>query len=402
MNQSRQLAAAGLMAIAVAFGFARYGYGLFVPAFRDAFDLSTEALGFIAAGAYASYLVALLVTGALVARVGPRLPVVIGGLSAAGGMAMIALAGDTPMLVAGVLLAATSPGWSWAPFSDAVARMIGPESRSRTLSIITTGTTFGILVAGPAALVAGGAWRGAWIAFAVVALAVTAWNALLLPAGPHGRGSEEGRSALPELRWQWFIGPRSVRLFAVAVLFGFTGTVYWTYAVDLVSRAGGFPASAGPLFWTTVGIAGIAGVATGDVISRLGLRRSLVATLAALGVATGILGAAPSSWVALGISAALFGSSFMALSAILVNWTSTVFPGQPGTGFSATQVFLAVGTITGPALMGIVAGRFGMETAFIVTALLALLTALVRPGEEAHSASQEGSARTGENREKNR
>lgn len=241
MNRARQLAAAGLLAIAVAFGFARYGYGLFVPEFRNAFGLSTEALGFIAAGAYASYLAALLVTGALVARVGPRLPVVIGGLSAAAGMAMIALAPNTPMLVAGVLLAAASPGWSWAPFSDAVARMIRPESQSRTLSIITTGTTFGVLVAGPAALVAGGAWRGAWIAFAVVALAVTVWNALLLPAGPHGKGGEEGRAALPELRWRWFIGPRSVRLFAVAASFGFTGTVYWTYAVDLVSRAGGCP-----------------------------------------------------------------------------------------------------------------------------------------------------------------
>ncbi|MEX2425155.1 MAG: MFS transporter [Thermomicrobiaceae bacterium] len=387
MNQSRQLTAAGLLAIAVAFGFARYGYGLFLPEFRNAFDLSTEVLGFIAAGAYASYLAALLITGALVARVGPRLPVVIGGLSAVAGMAMIALAANTPILVAGVLLAATSPGWSWAPFSDAVARMIDPESQSRTLSIITTGTTFGILVAGPAALVAGGAWRGAWVAFAVVALAVTAWNAFLLPAGPHGREGEDGGAALPELRWEWFFGPRSVRLFAVAASFGFTGTVYWTYAVDLISRSGGFTPSAGPLLWTAVGVAGIAGIATGDLISRLGLGSSLVAALTALGVATGLLGAAPMSWVALGISAALFGTSFMVMSALLVTWTSTVFPDQPGTGFSATQVFMAVGTITGPALMGVVAGRFGMETAFLVTALLALLTVLVRPREEVYSAS---------------
>jgi predicted MFS family arabinose efflux permease len=388
IDQSRQLAAAGLLAIAVAFGFARYGYGLFVPEFRDTFDLSTEAVGFIAAGAYASYLAALLVTGALVARVGPRLPVVIGGLSAAAGMAMIGLAPNTPVFVVGVLLAATSPGWSWAPFSDAVARMIDPDSQSRTLSIITTGTTFGVLVAGPAALVASGAWRGAWIAFALVALAVTVWNALLLPTGPHGNGDEEeGNAARPEFRWRWFFGPGSARLFAVAASFGFAGTVYWTYAVDLVSSAGGFSASAGPLLWTAVGFTGIAGVATGDIISRLGLRLSLIAGLTALGVATGVLGAVPTSWVTLGISAALFGTSFMALSALLVTWTSTVFPDQPGTGFSATQIFLAAGTITGPAIMGVVASRFGMETVFIITGLLALSTALVKPNEEVHSAS---------------
>ena len=380
MSRPAQLAPAGLLAIAVAFGLARYGYGLFLPEFRDAFGLSTEALGFIAAGAYTSYLAALLVTGALVARVGPRLPVVIGGLSAAVGMAMIALAPNTTMLVVGVLLAATSPGWSWAPFSDAVARMVSPGSQSRVLSIITTGTTFGILVAGPAALVAGEAWRGAWVAFALLALVVTVWNAVLLPGGPHSNGSEE-ESALPELRWQWFIGPRSVRLFAVAVSFGFTGTVYWTYAVDLVTSAGAFSPSAGPLFWAAVGFAGIAGVATGDLISRMGLGLSLIGSLTALGLATAVLGAAPTSWVALGISAALFGTSFMGLSALLVNWTSAVFPDQPGTGFSATQVFLAVGTITGPAIMGVVAGQLSMETAFIITAVLALLTVLIRPRE---------------------
>jgi predicted MFS family arabinose efflux permease len=79
-----------------------------------------------------------------------------------------------------------------------------------------------------------------------------------------------------------------------------------------------------------------------------------------------------------------------------VTWTSTVFPDQPGTGFSATQVFLAAGTITGPAIMGVVAGRLGMETAFFVTALLALVTALVRPKEEVHSARHEDSTRSGE------
>ncbi len=389
MNPSKQLAPAGLLSIAVAFGFARYGYGLFVPEFREDFGLSTEALGFIAAGAYASYLAALLATGALVARVGPRPLVVIGGLSAAGGMLMIALAQNTILLVIGVILAATSPGWAWAPFSDAVARMISPDIQSRTLSIITTGTTFGILVAGPAALVAGGAWRGAWIAFAVVAIAVTVWDAFLLPSGPHQKDDEDDAAEQPELKPRWFIGSSSTRLFAVAASFGFGGTVYWTYAVDLISDAGGFAESAGPIFWAVVGAAGIAGVATGDVMYRLGLRRSLVGILLALGIATLVLGAAPMSLLALGMSSVLFGASFMAMSSLLVTWNSIVFPNQPGTGFSATQTFLALGTISGPAVMGVFGGRIGMETAFIVTGILVLLTVFVKPQEDVDSAEND-------------
>jgi hypothetical protein len=62
MSRTAHISLAGLSAVAVAFGLARYGYGLFVPVFREAFDLSTEMVGFLASGAYASYLVALIVT----------------------------------------------------------------------------------------------------------------------------------------------------------------------------------------------------------------------------------------------------------------------------------------------------------------------------------------------------
>ena len=81
MNQPRQLTTAGLLAIAVAFGFTRYGYGLFVPEFRGAFGLSTEALGSSRRGLTQA---TLQHCRSLVARVGLPLPVVTGGLSAAG------------------------------------------------------------------------------------------------------------------------------------------------------------------------------------------------------------------------------------------------------------------------------------------------------------------------------
>lgn len=372
MVGARHLGVAGLSAIAVAFGFARYGYGLFLPEFRAEFGLSTGELGVVASGAYASYLAVLLATGALVSRVGPRLPVVVGGLCAGIGMLAISLAPNAAVLIAGVLLAATSPGWSWAPFSDAVSRMVGRRHRGRTLSVITTGTTFGIVVGGSVAFAAG-AWRAAWLFFAVAAFVVMVWNLLILPSGPHGEAEER-----PRLSAGWFFGWRSARLFGVASVFGFGGTVYWTYAVDLIKRAG----LAGPAFWTVVGVSGIAGVATGDLIERAGLRRSLVAGMAALGAAPALLGLSSSSWVAAGVSAVLFGAAFMVMSALLVNWTSAVFPGQPGTGFSATQLFIAAGTIAGPAVTGAFAERFSLQAAFLITAVAVLASVAVRPAEK--------------------
>src|SRR3712207_4635237 len=167
VDAGRRLGLAGFFATAVTFGPARNGYGLFLPEIRSEFGLSTQVLGFVASGLYAGYLGALLAVGLLAARTGPRLPVLVGLLSAGGGMALVALSPSPAVLAAGVVLAGTGAGWSWAPYNDAVGREVPASSRDRVLSIISTGTTFGITVAGVAALAAasyGMPRRAAWVA----------------------------------------------------------------------------------------------------------------------------------------------------------------------------------------------------------------------------------------------
>ncbi len=187
MDAARRLGFAGFSATAATFGPARNGYGLFLPEIREEFGLSTQALGFVASGLYAGYLAALLAVGLLASRIGPRLPVLSGLLSAGVGMALVALSSNPAVLAAGVVLAGTGAGWSWAPYNDAVGRTVPAPSRDRVLSVISTGTTFGIAVTGLVALSAaayGLPWRAAWTAFAAGSLAVAALNATLLPRGP--------------------------------------------------------------------------------------------------------------------------------------------------------------------------------------------------------------------------
>ena len=85
VSKTTRLALAGLCAIAVAYGFARYGYGLFVPVFREEFGLSTETVGLVSSAGYAAYLSAMVLTGFLVGRTGPRFPVVTGVVCAVRG-----------------------------------------------------------------------------------------------------------------------------------------------------------------------------------------------------------------------------------------------------------------------------------------------------------------------------
>lgn len=384
MSGTVRLSTAGFIAIAVTFGPARNGYGLFLPDFREEFGLSVELSGFIASGVQAGFLAALTVVGLAVSKVGPRFLVLLGGLSAALGMALVAFASGVVALAVGVILAGTSSGWSWAPYNDAADRMAPARLHGRVLSVVSTGTTFGIAAAGIVALTVGTSWRAAWLAFAAAAVLAIALNAFVLPAGRHepngGRSSAspEGTSVLG-----WLVRRESLPLFTVALSFGVFSAFYYAFAVDYLSRYSDLPAAAGPLFFVVLGVAGFVGLFTGDMISRFGLRRVLMVILLTQGASALLLGLAPGWWPAVGVSAALFGADVMLMSALLATWSSLVFVEQPSTGFSATLFMLGTGSVVGPAALGTLAGSFGLGAAFLLAGVLSLLTTLVFiPGKE--------------------
>ena len=397
MGEAKRLGLAGFFAIAVAFGPARNGYGLFLPYFREEFELSTVLLGLIASGLYAGYLIALSAVGLLATRVGPRLPVLIGLLAAALGMGLVALAPNAPVLAAGVVLAGTCAGWSWVPYNDAAERGVPERYRDRVLSVVSTGTTFGILAAGLTALAAGASWRGTWFAFALSAMAATVLNALILPSGSHDGDDEEGASQRPG--WRWLMRAEATPLFMVALVFGVMSAFYFSFAVDLVARSGGLSrAAAGPVLYAVVGAAGFAGLFTGDAVSRFGLGRMLLATLIFLSTAAFLLGVAPVSWAFVVLSASLFGAGVMLMSAILSIWSSEVFPESPSRGFSSALFVFGVGLTAGPASLGVLAASFGLEATFMVVAVATMLTALARPKGEAPptgTSSPSGDAQVG-------
>lgn len=407
----------GLLAIAVSYGLARYTYGLFVPNIRDELGLSTKVLGLIASGSYAGYLAAGLVTAATAAVTGPRLPVVIGALSAACGMLLIGLSAGPWSLAAGVILAGTSPGFAYTPFSDAIVRLIPEHQQSRTYAIINSGTSFGVMIAGPVALWASSSWRSAWLLFAVLAIVAAVWNGRLLPTGPHRRfyplgtageenvadesqlerGDQEGTDTrdtnvdttlpLPPLRLGWFLGPKSTRLFFVAFLIGLATSTYWTFSVDLISSRDATGGVGGSLFWFVLGISGIVGCIVGDAVDKVGLKSALLLTILSLAGATGLLAIAPASFPAIVISAAVFGAGFIAVTGIVGVWSINVFYERPSAGFGAAFFLISAGQLIGPAAFGLLAERTSLVTAFYAATVTTLLCALVGPKKDFKSAA---------------
>ncbi|MEO3764953.1 MFS transporter [Streptomyces sp. B5E4] len=378
---SNRVILAGTATIAVTFGLARYGYGLFEPELRHEFGLSMAQMGLIGSASYGGYLLALLLVGALVARVGPRPLVVAGGAAATAGMTLVALARGPVALTAGLVLAGTSSGWAWAPYSDVVDRLVPRPRRARALGLIDAGTAFGVTVAGPLALLAyGSGWRPVWLLFAAVALATTAYNARVLPRGAHRPATARGAVGP-----RWFVRRKAVPLYATATAYGFVGAGYWTYAVAAVESGGAFGSGDAErvttaLFWTLIGVAGTAAALTGHAVGRFGLRRMHTAMFGGLAVAVALLGLAPDAAPAVVASAVLYGP--LAVSALPAVWSYRVFPEAPATGFSATLACVALGTISAPAVLGALADARGLRAAFLATALVALLATAARPERE--------------------
>lgn len=412
MPEQWQVSFAGMAAVGVTFGFARYGYGLFLPELRHAFGLSLSLVGVIASASYVGYVGALLLVGALVTRLGPRPLVVIGGLSAAGGMALVACAHEPVTLTAGLVLAGTSPGWVWAPYSDAVDRILAPDQRERAMGTIATGTAFAVALAGPLTLTGrGGHWRQVWLAFAAAALMTTFYNAWVLPGGGRaqpatatGNGASgqathptavvtavhsPSATSRPPLRaWRpsdlgWLGRLEALPLYTTAFSYGLVGAVYWAFAAETLSdHVGTSSAATRPLFWTLIGLAGTAGILTGHAITRCGLRRVHSGLFAGLAIAAALLTAPrlPGALLPASVlSALLYGPCIMAGAGVLAVWSYRVFPDRPAPGFTATVLAIGLGTITGPVLSGQIAQHLGLQVAFATTAIAAALTTLAPP-----------------------
>lgn len=376
MTQFWKLSAAGFAATAITYGPARMGFGLFLPELRSEFAISTQAAGLISSLGFLGFLGGLLVSQFMTNRDGPRRSIICGLAAATMGMAIIAAAPNMPLLALGVLLAMSSAGFSWTPFNNAIHRKVETGSRPAALSLISTGTSLGIAIAGLAALlmsIGGVSWRLCWAMFAMASAGALLgnWVALRQVAGTPGPG--------PSQRWSLLLQGPAIPLLGIGLCFGATSSIYISFAADRIVEAGGVAglsanASSGIVF-ICFGLFGLFGLLTGAVSARTGLPLLLRALLLACAVSLGLVAIAPSSWAGVVVSAGLQGIYVMMMSAILAFWSERLFPDFPSQGFTGVLLAVASGSVVGPAAAGFAADTLGPSPMFLGTAALAAATA---------------------------
>jgi predicted MFS family arabinose efflux permease len=384
------LVAPGLAMIAITYGLARFAYGLFLPEMRESLDLSESVLGLIGAGSYAGYCFAVLGALLFTSRAGPRFMAVAAGAVAVVGMATVAGAPTAWVLALGVLVAGSSSGLASPPMGEAVATAIAEESQDRANALINSGTSIGVALSGPAALLVAEQWRIAWGAFAVVGGAVVAWNVFTMPRKPVGEEDSPEVAAqtdVPRLSVRYLVGSRSVSLFAAATGVGFASAAYWTFSRDMVVRLGDLSGSGSTMFWVVIGVSGLAGGLAGDLVQRFGLTAAFRGSVVSMAAAIGLLAAAPGVLLWAYASAALFGSTYIMLTGIILVWSVWVFHERPSAGLGAAFLLIAVGQVFGALTAGAVAGAAGLVVTFWTFAAIAVVAALISPRVEHPSAA---------------
>ena len=359
----------GAAVVGVAFGMARYAYGLTLPAIRSEFGLSELLLGAIASGTFFGYLLGLLAGPRLSARRGPRAPTTVGGLCGAVGCATVAVAPSPWVLAVGAVVGGSAAGWVWAPYSDIVAEAVPLQHRPTVLAAITTGTSAGLVaLAGVGLLATTASWRLTWAGIALAALAAAIVNLRTVPR-LQPRRVEAGTVRRSPLR-RAMVAPLAYAVFYFTAI-----TIYFTYASD-AARSGGLAASASALVFAVIGLGGLVGLGTSRLGRTFGAPVVGAGSVCVVSAALVVLALGRASLPLVLLSALLFGTGFMIGSAVLAVWTAQVVADRPGDGFTVALVVGAVASIAAPAMMGALIPVLGLPSMLVLAAILAAVGAV--------------------------
>jgi len=352
-----------LTAAAVAFlaaqGFGRFGFGLVLPAMRDALALSDGQMGLLAGIGLTAYLVCSTPAGALATRFGTRRVVVAGLLGTAAGLAGTGFANGFLGAAVGQALVGASGPAAIVPVLAIGGRWVRPAFRGRATGLVVAGGGVGLLLAGllvPALLAPGdaSAWRRAWWGLASGSLVAAAVAALFLRDPPDPLRN----ASLPSARTAY----RSAAVWRLAIVFGMYGVsyiVYGTFFVAHVQRQGLDATTAGQL-WSFAGLLAIGSGFLGGVLAdRLGPRVALVVLFTIQGTGLLILVRGDgTAWYA--ISALLYGISLWGFpSAVSKAATDLVGPAVAPAALGLLVTIFAAGQAGAPIVVGVLASSFG-------------------------------------------
>jgi len=392
------IVAGGLLTTFAALGLGRFALGMLLPSMAADLGLGYARMGLIGTANFVGYLIAVLASGIVAARIGPR-RMVAGSLLLAGvSLAGVSRAGSLEALLVLYFLTGLGSGAANVPMMSLVAAWFGSRARGRAAGFIVSGSGFAILLTGwlvPLLNLRQGAagWRSSWLVIAAVVLCVAAINAAILrdrPAdlglSPHGG---EAASYAPPAHHPRGIGSVLRRgvlwyLGLLYFLFGFTYVIAATFMVTSLVRDRGFPESVAGTFWSAVGALSLfSGPIFGTLSDRIGRRGGLAIVFGLQSLAYALFASGLPGW-SLVIAVGCYGLTVWSVPSIMTAVAADVAgPQNAAAAFGFITFIFGLGQMAGPVAAGALAevsGRFASSFALAagLAGLAAILSLLLR------------------------
>ena len=376
-----KLVASGLALIAATYGLARFGYGLFLPRFADAFEMGPGLSGAIQAGSFLSYCVTALLAARLGSR--PRLVIVLAGATAALGAAGVAAAPNAGVLAAAVVLAGAGAGFATPGLVTLIESNVESRRQENAQTIVNSGTGAGLVAAGSLLILVGSQWRLGWAAISAVVILATAAT---LRSDRKKKSAAPAPAPAPGRKELALLG----RPLLAAGLAGAASAAVWTFGRTVLA-AGTETELYSIGAWMALGAFGMLGAGAGSIVQNGSLRTAWTVTTLLMAGATLLMGALPGIPAAAYTAAALFGASYIALSGVLIVWAVRILPEAGSAGTVALFIALAVGQAAGSLALGAVLRPEEPLPAFALAAALGVVAVLPALKRQAPTTPREAS-----------
>ena len=383
-TRSVLMIASGVLVTLVTVALARLSFGLILPPMRQSLNLSYEQAGHLGTATALGYLCLVMVAGALAARYGGRLAILLGLVCVILGFAGLSMASEYKQLLALMTLLGIGTAFAYTPLISLIGTWF-PARRGLVIGLLNSGVGTGMMSAGwivpyLAQLDVDHGWRWVWMLFAGVAIGALLASLAFVrdpprPArSPRALTTGERRSA----RMAVFRNPYVV---IVGIIYGIVGMTYIVQAIFMYSYALAAdidPDVAGALaaFMGMLGI--VFGPVWGSLSDQFGRGQSLTLSMLMAFVSTLVPVLSPTlygfatHYLILGVAVTGMFTSSLAAS------TERVNVDQAPLAVSYVTMFFAAGQLVGPSAAGWLIGvTDAFRFTFGVSAGLILLGALL-------------------------
>ncbi len=366
-------------------GFGRFAYPMLIPSMRESLGFNYSEMGLLSGAIMMGYLLFSLISGVLATRFGPKRIVIASILCGAFSMFFISrLSGFFPLLFLTFAMGAGSAG-AHISMTTLPMAWFDEQRLGRAVGILTGGTGLGIIVTGlllPYLLSNLGeeAWRQCWLLLALISfgVAITGWTLLrekpnqvtILSSNP----AEAGRGILSKDRGD---GLTLKAIFIIYFIFGFAYNIYATYFVAyMVEEIGVSAKTAGDIWalfgWMCMG----SGLLWGFLSDRLGRRGALLWNNAIISISV-LLPLLFHQSLLLGLSAFLFGSTFLGTVAVIAASVGDQVGEKRASVYGLVTLIHGTGQFLGTTLGGYLKDLTGTFQLTLISSLVGFLLCFI-------------------------